>query len=110
MRLDRACVPLGFAWSSPFARWQGPLAEVNSIDLAVDVTGRALEPFPTVTDNVAWPVLPALSANVTVIVKKPGFGNVSWTVCPLAPGSPGEDQANDAGLIPEPPSSATLRV
>ncbi|HET6885163.1 MAG TPA: thiolase family protein, partial [Rubrobacteraceae bacterium] len=43
MRLERACVPLGFAWSSPFARWQGPLAEVNSIDLAVDVTGRALE-------------------------------------------------------------------
>jgi acetyl-CoA acetyltransferase len=43
VRLERACVPLGFAWSSPFARWQGPLAEVNSIDLAVDVTGRALE-------------------------------------------------------------------
>ena len=43
MRLERACVPLGFAWSSPFARWQGPLAELNSIDLAVDVTGRALE-------------------------------------------------------------------
>lgn len=42
MRLEHACVPLGFAWSSPFARWQGPLAEVNSIDLAVDVTGRAL--------------------------------------------------------------------
>jgi acetyl-CoA acetyltransferase family protein len=43
VRLERACVPLGFVWSSPFARWQGPLAEVNSIDLAVDVTGRALE-------------------------------------------------------------------
>jgi acetyl-CoA acetyltransferase len=42
VRLERACVPLGFAWSSPFARWQGPLAEMNSIDLAVDVTGRAL--------------------------------------------------------------------
>ena len=43
MKLERACVPLGLAWSSPFARWQGPLAEVNSIDLAVDVTRRALE-------------------------------------------------------------------
>lgn len=40
---ERACVPLGFAWSSPFARWQGPLAEINSLDLAVDVTGRALK-------------------------------------------------------------------
>src|SRR5690606_7821785 len=30
------------AWSSPFARWQGPLAELSSLDLAVDVTARAL--------------------------------------------------------------------
>ena len=43
MRFERACVPLGFTWSSPFARWQGPLAEVNSLDLAVDVTRAALE-------------------------------------------------------------------
>ena len=43
MRFERACVPLGFAWSSPFARWQGPLAEVNSLDLAVDVTRAAFE-------------------------------------------------------------------
>jgi acetyl-CoA acetyltransferase family protein len=43
VKLERACVPLGFAWSSPFARWQGPLAEVNSVDLAVDVTKRALK-------------------------------------------------------------------
>jgi acetyl-CoA acetyltransferase family protein len=37
-----ACIPVRLGWSSPFARWQGPLAEVSSIDLAVDVTGRAL--------------------------------------------------------------------
>lgn len=43
MRLEHSCVPLGYAWSSPFARWQGPLAEINSVDLAIDVTGRALE-------------------------------------------------------------------
>jgi acetyl-CoA acetyltransferase family protein len=43
MRYSRAAIPLGFAWSSPFARWQGPLAEVSSLDLAVDVTRRALE-------------------------------------------------------------------
>jgi acetyl-CoA acetyltransferase len=42
MRFTRACVPLGYAWSSPFARWQGPLAEVSSLDLAVLVSGRAL--------------------------------------------------------------------
>lgn len=42
MRLDNVAVPLGFAWSSPFCRWQGPLAEMSSVDLAVDVTVRAL--------------------------------------------------------------------
>jgi acetyl-CoA acetyltransferase family protein len=42
MPVADACIPVRLAWSSPFARWQGPLAEVSSIDLAVDVTGRAL--------------------------------------------------------------------
>ncbi|MGB3438187.1 MAG: thiolase family protein [Actinophytocola sp.] len=42
MRLDNVAVPLGLGWSSPFTRWQGPLSELSSIDLAVDVTGRAL--------------------------------------------------------------------
>lgn len=43
MKFERACIPIGFAWSSPFARWQGPLAEVNSLDLAVTATRAALE-------------------------------------------------------------------
>jgi acetyl-CoA acetyltransferase len=42
MRFSRACIPLGYAWSSPFSRWQGALADLNSVDLAVQVTGRAL--------------------------------------------------------------------
>ncbi len=43
MRFERAYIPGGFAWSSPFARWQGALSEVNSLDLAVDVTRAAFE-------------------------------------------------------------------
>jgi acetyl-CoA acetyltransferase family protein len=43
MNFTRAYIPLGFCWSSPFARWQGPLAELSSLDLAVDVTARALQ-------------------------------------------------------------------
>jgi acetyl-CoA C-acetyltransferase len=35
-------IPLGGVWSSPFARWQGSLAETSSLDLAVAVTERAL--------------------------------------------------------------------
>jgi acetyl-CoA acetyltransferase family protein len=42
MRYADACIPLGYAWSSPFARWQGPLADRSSLELAVGVTGRAL--------------------------------------------------------------------
>ena len=42
MRFTKACIPLGAGWSSPFARWQGPLAETSSLDLAVSVTARAL--------------------------------------------------------------------
>ena len=43
MRFERAYIPVGFAWSSPFARWQGALSEVNSLDMAVDVTRAAFE-------------------------------------------------------------------
>ena len=42
LAFERAAIPLGLAWSSPFCRWQGPLSAVTSLDLAVDVTARAL--------------------------------------------------------------------
>jgi acetyl-CoA C-acetyltransferase len=42
MRFENAAIPAGLAWSSPFAKWQGSLSEVHSIDLAADVTSRAL--------------------------------------------------------------------
>ena len=42
MRYTDVAIPLGAAWSSPFAKWQGTLAEVSSLDLAAAVTGRAL--------------------------------------------------------------------
>jgi len=37
-----AAIPLGLAWTSPFAKWGGRLAEVSSLDLAEAVTRRAL--------------------------------------------------------------------
>jgi acetyl-CoA acetyltransferase family protein len=42
MRYEEACIPLGGAWSSPFARWQGPFSEISSLELAVLATRRAL--------------------------------------------------------------------
>jgi acetyl-CoA C-acetyltransferase len=42
MKYTDVAIPLGHAWSSPFAKWQGTLAEVAGLDLAVAVTARAL--------------------------------------------------------------------
>src|SRR3954453_13513887 len=43
MRFDDVVIPLDAAWSSPFVRWQGLVAELSSLDLAAQVTSRALE-------------------------------------------------------------------
>lgn len=42
MRFESAFIPLDAAWSSPFVRWQGPVAELSSLDVAAQVTERAL--------------------------------------------------------------------
>jgi len=51
MRYENVVIPLRAAWSSPFVRWQGPTADVNSLDLAERVTARALA-----DRAVEWPV------------------------------------------------------
>lgn len=42
MRFERTALPLHWIWSSPFARWQGSLADTSSLDLAAAVTADAL--------------------------------------------------------------------
>lgn len=42
MRFADAAIPAGMVWSSPFAKWQGSLSEVSSLDVAEAVTTRAL--------------------------------------------------------------------
>ena len=42
MAFQHAYIPFTHLWTTPFTKWQGPLAEVNALDLAVDTTGRAL--------------------------------------------------------------------
>ena len=39
----RAQIPYGAYWSTPFARWQGSLANLNSVELAAHVAKRELE-------------------------------------------------------------------
>ena len=50
MKFADVCIPLGGAWSSPFVRWQGPIAEISSLDLAHQVTERGLA-----KQDVEWP-------------------------------------------------------
>jgi acetyl-CoA acetyltransferase len=43
MRFENVCIPLDAAWSSPFVRWQGPAAELSSLDVAEQVTRTGLD-------------------------------------------------------------------
>jgi acetyl-CoA acetyltransferase len=51
VRYENAVIPISASWSSPFVRWQGPAADVHSLELARQVAARALE-----QRGVAWPV------------------------------------------------------
>jgi len=42
LKFERAAFSLDHAWSSPFVRWQGSLADVSSLEVAVAVTSDAL--------------------------------------------------------------------
>jgi len=57
VRFEKAAIPVGFAWSSPFVRWQGALAGMSSLDMAVDVTRRALAERGLAPDQVEKIVL-----------------------------------------------------
>ncbi|MGN6871842.1 MAG: thiolase family protein [Solirubrobacteraceae bacterium] len=51
MRFTDVVIPLRAAWSSPFVRWQGQTADLNSLDLAARVTRRALD-----DRGIEWPI------------------------------------------------------
>ncbi len=51
MQFSDVVIPLRAAWSSPFVRWQGPTADLSSLEVAARVTGRALE-----ERGVEWPI------------------------------------------------------
>ena len=51
MRFSDVVIPLRAAWSSPFVRWQGPSADLSSLELAARVTRRALE-----ARGIEWPI------------------------------------------------------
>jgi acetyl-CoA C-acetyltransferase len=68
MRLEGVCIPVAAAWSSPFVRWQGPAAELSSLDVALEVTSRALE-----ERGIEWPFT-GLVLGFTIPQKESFFG------------------------------------
>jgi acetyl-CoA C-acetyltransferase len=42
MKFSNVAFPVKYIWSSPFARWQGTISEISSLDTGVAVTARAL--------------------------------------------------------------------
>ena len=51
MKFEDVCFPLSAAWSTPFARWQGPAADTNSLVLAQRAAQAGLE-----RADVEWPI------------------------------------------------------
>ena len=68
MKLENVCIPVAAAWSSPFARWQGPAADVSSLELVTQVTRRALA-----DRGVDWPFT-QLVFGITIPQKEAFFG------------------------------------
>lgn len=51
MVLQKAFIPYGGYWCTPFARWQGSFANLHAMKFAADVTRRALEERDISTDE-----------------------------------------------------------
>ena len=57
VRFEKAFVPYGGYWSTPFVRWQGSLAQSHPVKLAAEVASRALEERgiePTAFDSLFY--------------------------------------------------------
>ena len=77
MKFEHAALSGGHLWSSPFVRWQGSLADVSSLDLAVAVTRDALAARAFDTSRIAQLVLG------TTIPQQASFYAAPWIAARL---------------------------
>ncbi len=68
MKIEDVCIPVAASWSSPFVRWQGPVADLNSLELARQVTADGLA-----RTGVEWPFR-ELVLGITVPQKEAFYG------------------------------------
>jgi len=55
--MSNAFIPYGAYWSTPFAKWQGALANLNSIRLAAEVGRRFLDARPMARERIDLGIL-----------------------------------------------------
>ena len=72
MALEKTYIPYGAYFSTPFCRWQGPLAEQHSIKLAAGTTKRFLA-----ARNIPIEVFDAIGLGITVHQRQ-GFYGAPW--------------------------------
>ncbi len=72
MRFEKAYLPYGVGWSTPFCRWQGSYAHLNAIPFAAEVAARALA-----ARGIDPCVIDALVLGMTV-PQKHGFYGGPW--------------------------------
>ena len=77
MKFEHAALSAGHLWSSPFVRWQGSLADVSSLDLAVAVTRDAMAARAFDASRVAQLVLG------TTIPQQASFYAAPWIAARL---------------------------
>jgi acetyl-CoA acetyltransferase len=68
VRFEDVWIPVSASWSSPFVRWQGPVADISSLDLALQVTRDGLA-----RTGIEWPVT-ELVLGITVPQKESFYG------------------------------------
>ena len=69
MSLENTFIPYGHYWSSPFCRWQGALAGINSVELAAATAARFLQ-----ARKIDGTLLDSLTLGVTVPQKHSFYG------------------------------------
>jgi len=81
MRFAKSFVPYGAYWSTPFCKWQGSLAHLNSIALAADTATRALA-----ARKIDVGALDGVALGLTVLQKHQLYGG-PWLAAMI--GAPG---------------------
>ncbi len=105
MQFERAYIPYGGYWSTPFCRWQGSFGHLHALKFAAEVASRALS-----ERSIAPGVLDGLFLGCTV-PQQFGFYGASWVAGLIgAPGITGPTMSQACATSGKVISSAAIEV